>query len=307
MLITFGEVLQTDRFQEYVESLRDPNAFLESLDWELNERKINRFKKVLPDDFSVDQLVSSLLLNLQQDYDAIITDLPPGFHARETRERTVHVGNTNQIGIHYEGEIKKGEDKSDTRIACVSFHFRDIGGGHFMYLENVQGELKEGHYSRREIRRIFGKLNSHFGEDWRIGLLRQPLKYARDQGMEVKGNVPGVFYFIRDSLIEHPIYALNYVQTYLRLGLPLEDITFNPTPKEIQARWDRAISFLETETPEERLRLLSLAAREYTKTYDRLHHQWLEEEDINYPMFEAGCKKEFARVFTKYLYQHPSK
>ena len=61
----------------------------------------------------------------------------------------------------------------------MGLHFHDLGDSQVMCLDNVQGEIKEGEYTRREVQRVFGKLSSHFEEDWRVGLLRQAAQYGQ--------------------------------------------------------------------------------------------------------------------------------
>lgn len=230
----------------------------------------------------------------------MIVDLPAEFQARES-ERFIHIGNTNQIGVHYTGEIQKGKGNVDFRIACISLHFRDIDGTKSMCLEDVQGELKESKYSRREVRRVFGKLNSYFGEDWRVGLFRQAIGYACDRGMEVKGRVPGVFWFLGDSLPQYPLYSLCYVQTFLRSGIPLENIEFAKVPDYVQLRWGDVVNFLQTKTLDERLHLLALATDDYARLYGRLKHQWLREKVIDFSIFEANTVREGLRVFAEHF------
>lgn len=298
MSITIERLLQTEQFKRYMDLLPNPNAFLQKLDWAATECKVSQLEGAFPKDITVDQLVSSVLLNLQLDYDSMITNLPMGFTAKQSK-LYIHACNTNQIGIYYGDEIRNNTEL-DNRIACVSLHFRDMDYTRYMYIENVQGELKERKCPRRDVRKIFGKLNSHFGEDWRVGLVRQLVQYAHDQGMEVRGQVPGVFSLLRNSLPEYPLYSLNYVRTYLRSGIPIENIEFKFVSEEVQPRWDAARDFLKTKNPEERLHLLDLASKEYTESYRQLRHQWLEER-IDGPTYDTSCKREFGTVFEKYL------
>lgn len=300
MPIEIGTLSQTEQFRKYIDSLPDPEAFRQKLALEATEFKVSLLERALPQNLTSDQLTASLLLNLQQDYDSLITNLPAEFQAKESKS-AIHIGNTNQIGIYYAGKIQNGKGNIKSRIACISLHFRDIDGAQTMYLEGVQGELKESKHPRREVRRVFGKLNSYFGEDWRAGLLRQPVKYAYDQGMSVRGTVPGLFSFIATSLPEYPIYSLCYLQTYLRIGVPLEDIEFTQVSAEIQTKWVDAVNFLKTKTQEERLLLLAQATNEYARSYRRLMHQWLREKTIDVPTFDESTKEEYARIFAQHL------
>ena len=72
-------------------------------------------------------------------------------------------------------------------------------------------------------------------------------------------------------------------------------------PDDVQTKLDVAVNFLQTKNPEDQLRLLALAANEYTESYGRLRHKWLREETIDTPTFDTSCEREFARVFAKYL------
>lgn len=298
MNITAKELLGTKQFREYLGSLQDPNLFLQKVNSEVNTYKIDMLNNIFPKDFSLDQRVASLLLNLQQDYDTMIKNLPGEFQMKESG--LIHVGNTNQIGVYYNGRIQRGKERFGSRIACVSLHFRDISGAQIMHIESIQGELIERRYSRREVRRVFGKLNSYFREDWKVGLLRQLCGYAHDRRMGVKGEVPGIFCFFGSSFREYPMYSLNYVQTYLRAGVSLENIEFRPVPDDVKTRWDMAINFLKNRNPEERLSLITSAAKAYTNSYTQLRSKWLEEEAKSQG-FSVSNEMEFARVFTKYF------
>lgn len=300
MAIAIETLSQTEQFRKYMDLLQDPGTFRQKLGLETTKFKIDRLKEALPPDLTPDQLATTILLNLQQDYGSMIVDLPAEFQARES-EHAIHVGNTNQIGVHYTGEIQKGKGNVDFRIACISLHFRDIDGTQSMYLEDVQGELRESKYSCREVRRVFGKLNSYFGEDWRVGLLRQTLNYAYDQGMQVKGKVPGIFWYMGSSLAEYPFYSFCYVQTYLRVGIPLENIEFKPVSDDVQIKWGDAVNFLKTRDQEERLHLLTLAIDDYAKSYRRLRYEWLKEKTIDVFTFDANTEREGARVFAQYF------
>lgn len=294
-------LLRTQQFRRYVDSLPNPDAFLEKLGLPETQCKLTSLEEAFPEEFNPEQVKESLLLNLQQDYDSMVSDLPPDFRARESKA-AIHVGNTNQIEICYDGKINNKINRENVRIACIGLHFRDIGNARLMYFENVQGELKEGgYYSRREVRRIFGKLNSHFGDDWRVGILRQLIKYAHNRDMEVRGQVPGLFYFFASSITQYPLYSLNYVQTYLKSGISLEHIEFKPIDHRTRGIWPKAMVFLATKNQEERLGLIRLAAGEYAQSRDYLRHQWLKEKTIDCETFDESCEEEFARVFEKYF------
>lgn len=303
MAIAIEALSQTEQFKNYLDSLQDPGSFEQRLVLEATRFKIDRLEEHLPRGLTPDQLAATILLNLQQDYDFVVTDLPAEFQAKESLH-SIHPECTNQIGIYYWGEIQKGKKVENFRVACLSLHFLDMGDKQVMYINNVQGELNEerrGHFSHREVRRVFGKLNSHFREDWRVGLVRQVIEYARDRSMEVKGRVPGVFWFLGDSLPEYPLYSLYYVQTFLQSGIPLENIEFAQLPKNVQLRWRDTVDFLQTKTLDERLHLLALATDEYAKSYRRFKYQWFREKAIDLSTFEANTAREGLRVFAEYL------
>lgn len=286
------ELLKNQKFKKYRDSLGKGPEF------DRYARKARFLDKVWPEDFTVDQVVDSLLLNLHQDYDSIITDLPSEFSARDC-ESSIHVGNTNQIGIFYTGKLSKEVEVSDYRMACLSVHFRD-NGEKGMYIENIQGEIPEENFDRRGVRRIFGKLNSHFGEDWRVGLLRQTADYARAKDIKVKGKVPGVFAFIGHSISEYPMYSINYVRTYLQIGIDLEDIEFARLWEGLHS-WDAAVKSLKTKSPEERIERLSSAANEYGKSYRRLWRECYNESKLNLDEFYEQSQEECKRIFAEYL------
>ncbi len=299
--ITIERLLQTEQFQAHIATLEDPEEFLQTVDWAVNDYKVSQLLKAFPKDLTVDQLVASLLLNLQQDYDTIVTNLPPFFSARESKI-WIHPGYSNQIGIHFEGKLRKMDvEDAKRRVATFGVHFRDIDGTQCMYLDSIQGELKEGrHTTVREIRRVYGKLATHFGEDWKVGLLRQAMEHAHAQDMDVRGRVPGIFCLIGSSRPEYPLYSLNYVRTYLSLGIPLEKIEFNPVPDDIPANWDGALSFLQTIDPEEQQQRLGAAARDYARAARQLWSK-INITRPNLATYNALWDNAFTQVFEEHL------
>ncbi len=296
---------QTEEFKKCVTSLENPDFFLNKYKEAVNddgEYLIERLSKVFPEELTQSQWISSILLNLQQDYGAIISDLPDEFRSEESKS-CIHVGNSNQIRVYYNGILRKGGEKANKWVACIGLHFRDMGDAQVMCLEDIQGELREGsRFSRREVRRIFGKLNTHFDGDWRIGLLKQPIQYARDREMKIIGRVPGLFFLFGSSIAEFPMYSLNYVRTYLQSGIALEDIEFDKIQRDdLRTTWDTALDVLKTKDHAERLHLLNSAANEYIKTYDIFYDRLLNDKMFKYSEYEKRLQEEFARVFEKYL------
>lgn len=296
MEITKELLLKYEKFQKHLNSLENKDSFIDRLDSFLQSYKLENFKTNIPKDFTFVNFADSLLLNLQQDYNSIISNLPSDFIARESKER-IHIGNVNQIGIYYQGK---------KRVACLNVYFQDKSGSKFMYIDNIQGDIKSStiNSSLKEIHKTFGKLNNYFGEDWRAGLSKQLVDYAKTRDIKVKGKVPGLFFLFESSITDYPIYSLNYVQTFLRSGIPFEDIEISPLQNGFEwadSLWSEAISSLKLKDLEDRLTALNSASKEYTKFYN---DSWEEiyKDCSKFEDFKLNCKKESIKVFEKYLF-----
>jgi hypothetical protein len=297
-------LLQDMHFKKYLDSAHNPKKVLDRWEKMLDTNKVHELLNTFPKTLDKDEKYSSLLMNLTIDYNQIINRLPKGFSLIESNEPdSTHVDNTNQIDIYFNDILSKGINEPSTfKVACMSFYFLDTKKGKELRIENIQGEIStaSGYFSDNEIKRVFGKLSTFYSVNWKQGLLQQVYDYGKEQGMTIKGELPGIFYFYshRSSLPEYPIYTLDYLTTYLKIGIPLDNIIIRTVPEDIKSRWEKTFSFLRTKTDEEKVSFVKQAADAYRKEF-RQNKNDLYKHQLALSAFENNCKKTYERVFSE--------
>lgn len=141
----------------------------DSLNTDSLEQIISIITSNAPDSLDSESLDKFIELNLSHELEDMITKLPVKFEAKRQLD-LIHPGNINQVGIYFKGEISdKFNSKRISPIASIGLYFNDENGRDVLNITGIQGELTEDirGYSRREVRRVFGKLNTFFEEDWR--------------------------------------------------------------------------------------------------------------------------------------------
>src|SRR3989344_2864621 len=191
--------------------------------------KINRFLEYFPSFLSEDELFSSINLNLKFNFDNLQIPLPENFNIFESKT-AIHIGNLNQLSIEY-----SGAESEKRRIACLSLYFLNRDKQRELRLNNIQGEIKPTRFGyffnkKRKIHRIFGKLDYFYGKDWRAGLIEKIKSFGEKEGMKVIGEMPGIFSHLGSSISEYPLYSLYYLNSFLKAGIPLENIDFRGVP-----------------------------------------------------------------------------
>jgi len=296
--------LNNTYFKKHLDNAQDKDRIISQLEKATELGKINWLLDAFPKTLDDEEIYSSLFLNISTDYSKIITKYPSEFRVAESKDR-IHVGHTNQMGVYYDGRISEYIDYPDARVASFSFHFLDTKNGKELLLEGIQGDIYKdsGHLTFKEAKRMFGKLNTYYGVDWRQGILKQVYDYGKEQGMNVKGNIPGIFYLFGSSITEYPLYALNYLSTYLKIGIPFEDITFRRVIEDdIRTPMVNACKFLESKSYDDKASLIQKAASEYGAQFSSNRDAWLWKHKIELRDYEKNCviayKKIFSEVFS---------
>jgi hypothetical protein len=300
-------LLRNAHFKTYLNNAYNPEEVLDRWDKTLDMNKVRLLQKIFPKTFDEDEIYSSLILNLTADYNKIINRLPKGFSVVEPIEQDsfIHVGSTNQIDIYFNEVLSKGRfEPGIFKVACMSFYFLDSKKGKEIRIENIQGEIStaSGYFSDKEIKRVFGKLNAFYGVNWKQGLLQQVYDYGKEQDMNVKGELPGIFYLpcasVPNSMPEYPLYTSDNMTAYLNIGIPLDDIIIGSVPKDIETRWERTFAFLRTRPDEEKVSLIRQAANTYRKEFTSNRNN-LHEQKLTPSTFEENCRKAFEQVFSE--------
>lgn len=116
-----------------------------------------------------------------------------------------------------------------------------------------------------------------------VGLCSQLVEYGSQNDINVKGEIPGIFYLMNtDSKSEFPMYFLNHMLTYLRSGIDgeniilprLDDPLLNKGAGEI---YSRACDLDENS----RIKYLQDSLKNYTVNFQRLRKKYLESREIN--------------------------
>lgn len=171
------------------------------------------------EDRRIQNFFSSIILNAEQNYGAMISDLPNGFFSRET-ECNVHIESQNEL------EVMCKENNVDKRIITASVYFLDNSGEKTMYVNNIQGNPAKPKKISKENMRLYGKLNNYFEENWRVGIAKQLKEYANKENLKFKGVVSGLFSHWGAGVKTYPVYSIDYVRTYLSAGLLIDEIEF---------------------------------------------------------------------------------
>jgi len=306
-------LLRNTHFKTYLNNAHNPEEVLDRWEKALDTDKVHGLLKAFPKTFDEDETYSSLLLNLTANYNQIINKLPEGFSVIEAEESNelVHLGITNQIDIYFNNILSKERHKPSTsKIACMSFYFLDSKKGKELRIEEVQGEIStaRGHFSDKEIQRVFGKLSTFYGVNWKQGLLQQVYDYGKELGMNVKGEIPGIFHFYNgtSSMPQYPIYTIDYLTAYVNIGIPTDDIIISPVPEDIQSQWDKAFSFMKTKTNKEKDLLMKRANNAYREEY-KLYKKDLDEQKLTHSDFEEKFKKTYIKIFSEVFSDRPAK
>ncbi len=300
------KLLNNEHFKNYLDTTPNPNKFINRLEKISETNKIGRLLRCFPEELSEDKIYSSLLMNINMDYNEVFQKVPTDFEINESINR-IHTGNANQIGINFKKNIpkeKKNLEEETRRIACASFYFLDTEEGKKLLIENIQGDIHRGTgwYTDREIMRVFGKLNTFYKTNWRVGILQQVYDYGKMQKAEVKGIIPGLFALWSVSIQEYPMYALDYLSTYLKIGIPLENIEFkNATYQNINPNWQNIIPFLEKKTTEEKIQIVRDAANAYRKAFKTNRDGWLFKNAITMEEYKSNCINAYERIFSTML------
>jgi hypothetical protein len=96
------------------------------------------------------------------------------------------------------------------------------------------------------------------------------------------------------------MYALNYLSTYLKIGIPIDNIRFQRVSEDIPS-WDDAKAFLRTKSQEEQITIAHNAAEAYRQFYTTSKRKGLQGDIQNWKNHKDECKQEYHRIFSEIL------
>lgn len=300
----FQKFMQTDEFQEKLKS--HPNA--DSIHNKLTDDSSNwiyrRILEKLEEKVDENNVLESFFLNANINYGKIFPSLSTEFTVKESTKK-IHVEVIHQAEIYFNGDLtNNSKKKNSARIATLGFYFSKTNEGTELHIENIQGDIhtSSGNYTNREIMRVFGKLNACYDQNWRAGIAQDIKNYGVEQEAVVKADIPGLFYFLDSSMPQYPLYTINYLNTYLNIGIPLDNIEFGQTPDTntkhvfVNSLWKDVTTFLETKPLDEQTKLLADASKEYGTLHKQYELEWLSNDHISTDDYEANCERAFKKI-----------
>lgn len=239
---------------------------------------------------SKENRLKSISLNLSLDLNEMKINLPKNFNIRPSN--LIHPENIHQLSILY-NESKNSSD-NDLWIASTGFYLLAGKEQNKFIINSIQGQLKypeKDKIIKKRGSRIFGKLNSFYKEDWRVGIIKGIKDLGEKKNLEVFGKMPPIFYLFGSSTAEYPLYSTYNLLSFLKADISLDNILFENTPIDFKSNWNSIIPKIREEDLSKGILSLENLSREYRKFYSNQKNLWLSSGEIKLNEFEKNCRE----------------
>ena len=204
---------------------------------------------------SLEEKARSISMNLNFDFDSMNINLPQDFEIH--RSESLHPENIIQYDITYSDPVFLKGIKSIA--ADFGFYLSREKSENFLTITGVQGRLSTIRFgfqdkfresddenydvlkkrSIKAIKRVFGKLNHFYGEDWRVGIIREIKKVSEEKNLGLRGFVPGTRDVGTLSIPMYPMYSIYTFNSFLKAGICEDNIYFSSSHPNLEFTWDK--------------------------------------------------------------------